>query len=1424
MKTKVLILLYCFFYIACAQAQLRTFKNLSYKEGLNLGTINCINQSTDGSLWIGTDGAELVNYDGVDFKEIFTDSSDNNHHINNINFDGENVLIASRYKGYFIYTPKTNLYSKIDLKGVKNGDALATIKHKNQYYLFGTRGIISKDSSSIKELLKVNKGEPDIKITQIIESEEACFVLTNKGIFRLSNGTYTDIKSWTKTEIYHESDFEFGYFADDKLTLFSNKGNRWLEIIINNRGGFFSIKEFNTENIFTDTETIRSFSYNHRSRKSAILTNQGNIFELQKRKLIQIPRNYTVPLEKVHSIFTDINGDFWVSSFMRGIYKVSKEPFTKMQLLSIYEKPNISLPFQTIYGDIIISVSDDKTYINKSRSSSIFKEYDFILNAVDQVDGTYYLASNKGVRMYHPTNHPNFDVINFKNKNITFLKADSGSIWAGVGGEGLFKINTESGESRKIESKIQLPQYIYSGERSNDGKYFYFGTNNGIYQLDKQKNKFTRLKLDKKLGSYIGVSTKDKYGTVWFTAEKGLIGITSKHELKVISNSKYFNSYLFYTLSADGFGNLIIGTNKGITLINLDKNSDPIKSNHYDSKSGYTGYEAYMRSQFRNNSGVYFGTVEGLYIINTNLLKGNIPPLPPSITKEVSLTGSETNVNNKFNLKVNNPKAGTILYYYRLKEGNSDPNWIKLEGPESFIILNNLSNGDYKLEVKSTFDDKNFSQPTVYPFTVSTSFWKSSLFVILAIGIVLFFNILLMRYYKTFDDEKLMDTKDLDVYLNSTPKILLFASLTSPIAQISAPFADPRLHMHLGLALTTAFMLLALYFLSLQARNRKKNYLFKNYLTAGFLIVMSNFLWEVYTSQLHPFFIIGVALIGMIIPFVINKVRQTIIISLIIFFVSVCFTLVLEVTVYPKYFFLLSMFTMSALMIFASYMRYDSLEKLIFISGIINKGNVPAIAFNKKGLVTYASENIKQFVDITHDRLLNNNISILNKFVPFDGDYRHADITQEFKDGEKYIVPLTNSQNEIHWIEWSYQDFSQNIKVIIGQDITSKMDLENTYELLVQNAEDIIYQCDIDGHFTFLNDISYTKLGYSKEDLIGLHPSTIVPEKYKQDVILFYEEHFKKRKTTSYLQFPVLKKDGSTIWLGQYVTTLFSAGSNSNISGYIALARDITELRIQQRTIMEQSESITSSINYARRIQYNLLPHESQFANTFKEHFIISKPKDIVSGDFYWMEKVDNHTVLVLADCTGHGVPGSFMTLLGFNLLNSVVLEGRVIDPAKILNKLDIKLQEYLQKGESTTKVNDAMEITICVFDDNKSEMSYACAGSRFLIHENEAFTMFKGDNKHIGDIEESFAGYNTHYANFSSTFNLFLFTDGFQDQFGGPKDKKYSFRRLLELLEANINLPLEEQRKMIEADFEQWIGDNPQTDDVSIISIKRQF
>lgn len=1422
MIAKTLIVFLCLIQIFSAYGQLHTFKNLSYKDGLNLGTINCIEQSADGYLWIGTDGAELVRYDGQEFKEIFTEKSDNNHHVTNISFDNNEILIASRYKGFLRYNTDSNTYQRINTHDKHVGESRAVFKQDNKYYLIGTRGILSSDDDSTKELFKVHKGQPEIKITQIIPSPDAFFILSNYGIFKISAGKSESISEWTKSEIYNEKEFIFGHYDKDKLTLLTAKGDRWLEIITSSRGGFFSIQEFNEVNNLAADERIISYSHSPKSLSSAVLTSKGSIYAIKQRQLKKIAHNYNKPLEEAHSIKTDMNGDFWIASYLKGIYKVSKEPFTKMQLQEVYEKPNISLPFQTVYGDIIMSVSSDGTYLGKNGVNKPFRRFDFSINSITEVSGKYYLGTNDGIRTYHPTDNPNFNKTHLSGKKINFVKAEKNRLWVGIAGKGLHELDLKTGAINKFSpEEITLPNYIYSGEISPDSNIFYFGTNNGIFQYNKKEKRFSRIKYDNKYGSYSGCSTIDKYGTIWFTTEKALVGISKSRKIKQISGPQFFNSYLFYTLSSDDSGNLLIGTNKGLTIIKTNEQGTPQSSTHYNDNNGYTGHEAFMRSEFKSESGIFIGTIEGLYLVNTDLLNNKLPPLPPIIIRENIDKNDKTNHNNLITLKVNNPKAGEISFIYRV---SSSENWTKLPAGENSFMLNDLKNGSYNVEVKSTYDGVYFSEPSKHSFNVNLPFWKTNWFIISSIGIIVLVNILLMRFYKTFDDEKLMDTKDLDIYLNSTPRILLFASLASPISQITAPYADPQLEMHLGLSLSTAFILLTLYFLTLAAKKKKKNYLFKRYLTTGFLVVMANFLWEVYSSGLHPFFIIGVALIGMVIPFVINKVRNTIIISLIIFFISVCYALILNDTVYPKWYFLVAMLTMCSLMIFASYMRYDSLEKLIFISGIINKGNVPAIAFNKKGIVTYASENISQYMDITHDRLVNNNIGILNKFVPFEGHFKQADITNEFKDGEKYLVPLLNSENEIHWLEWSYKDFSNNIRVIIGQDVTEKMNLENTYELLVQNAEDFIYQCDVEGRFTFLNDISYEKMGYTKEDLIGMHPSIIVPEEYQQKIIDFYADHFTKKKTTSYLQFPIKKKDGSIIWVGQYVTTIFSKGSDYNISGFIALARDITDIREQQKTIIEQSDAITSSINYARRIQYNLLPHESQFSNCFDEHFIFSKPKDIVSGDFYWMEKVDNQTVLVMADCTGHGVPGSFMTLLGFNLLNSIVLEGRQTDPSKILTKLDTKLQEYLPKGEGETAVNDGMEMTICVFDENSNEISYACAGSRFLVFQQEDFTMFKGDNKHIGDIEENFTGYNTHYANFEKSYNLFLFTDGFQDQFGGPKDKKFSFRRLLELLESNINLPLTEQRKMIESNFDQWIGDNDQTDDVSILSIRKKI
>jgi PAS domain S-box-containing protein len=481
---------------------------------------------------------------------------------------------------------------------------------------------------------------------------------------------------------------------------------------------------------------------------------------------------------------------------------------------------------------------------------------------------------------------------------------------------------------------------------------------------------------------------------------------------------------------------------------------------------------------------------------------------------------------------------------------------------------------------------------------------------------------------------------------------------------------------------------------------------------------------------------------------------------------------------------------------------------------------VQVVAFNNSGTITYVSENIKDILPTTHEELLNQKISVLNNYLPEDGGYRNVDLTKQFYDGQKYLSPMMTSTNTINWIEWSCKIFSDNVRVILGQNVSDRMELESTYELLVENAEDMIYQCDVHGTLQFVNTRMIDLLKTPKEELVGSNSIDFVHPDYKNAVLEHYKEHFDNRKNSSYFEFPIVSKTGEVRWVGQHVTTLFGASGKGYVNGFLALARDITEKRDQQNIIEEQKNDITSSITYAQRIQVNLLPIEQQFEESFEEHFVIYRPKDIVSGDFYWLHRVENKTVIALGDCTGHGVPGAFMTLLGINILNSLVLENRITEPAQILNEMDKKLVQAIKSGNESLK--DGMEITICTYDNDTGMLSYACAGSRFLIFENRGFNMFKGDIKHIGDdMLPEFRGFVSHYIPLGKESIVYLLTDGFQDQFGGIKNKRFSFRRLLELFESNTRLPLSEQKNMIEEEFDKWKLQFEQTDDVTIIAFK---
>lgn len=263
--------------------------------------------------------------------------------------------------------------------------------------------------------------------------------------------------------------------------------------------------------------------------------------------------------------------------------------------------------------------------------------------------------------------------------------------------------------------------------------------------------------------------------------------------------------------------------------------------------------------------------------------------------------------------------------------------------------------------------------------------------------------------------------------------------------------------------------------------------------------------------------------------------------------------------------------------------------------------------------------------------------------------------------------------------------------------------------------------------------------------------------------------------------------------------------------------------KVKERTaeIEAQKEEITSSIEYASRIQLAMLPEGDHFSALFPEYFIFFKPRDIVSGDFYWIGEDDNHVFLTVADCTGHGVPGAFMSTLGVSTLNEIITNKRHLHANTVLNLLRQKIKTSLHQTGKEGEAADGMDVSFCMLHKNRRTLEYSGAFNSLYIVQNGELKEYKGDRMPIGIYrgeKESFTNYDI---NVSIGDTIYLFTDGLYDQFGGPDGVKYKRSALKKLISEIYSKPMEEQLKAIEDEFNSWKGKGEQVDDVTIIGVR---
>lgn len=265
----------------------------------------------------------------------------------------------------------------------------------------------------------------------------------------------------------------------------------------------------------------------------------------------------------------------------------------------------------------------------------------------------------------------------------------------------------------------------------------------------------------------------------------------------------------------------------------------------------------------------------------------------------------------------------------------------------------------------------------------------------------------------------------------------------------------------------------------------------------------------------------------------------------------------------------------------------------------------------------------------------------------------------------------------------------------------------------------------------------------------------------------------------------------------------------------------------QKEKVEQQNKDIISSIQYAQRIQLALMPSLEKINSYFNNNFVLYKPKDIISGDFFWTKKIENEnyniTIVAVADCTGHGVPGALMSMLGIAFLNEIVLKKEVKTANQILDKLRDKVIESLQSQSNGMVTNDGMDIGLALIDHNTNELHFTGANRPLYLVRNKTLTVLNGDKMPIGKhgFIDSIIPFSNHTFNITPGDSIYLFSDGYADQFGGPKNKKYKRQRLKELILGIQDHTMLDQKEILETEHKKWRNTNRQTDDILILGIK---
>ena len=409
------------------------------------------------------------------------------------------------------------------------------------------------------------------------------------------------------------------------------------------------------------------------------------------------------------------------------------------------------------------------------------------------------------------------------------------------------------------------------------------------------------------------------------------------------------------------------------------------------------------------------------------------------------------------------------------------------------------------------------------------------------------------------------------------------------------------------------------------------------------------------------------------------------------------------------------------------------------------------------------------------------------------------------------------------------------------RDVTGRKQLEQGIRKLsraVEQSPASVMITDLDGNIQYVNPKFEAATGYTSAEVMGRNPRFLKSGYTSQNEYAALWQTISKGETWIG-ELQNRRKDGTVFWERASIGALFN--ENGEIMEYLAVKEDITELkaaldtleqRVMERTLSlheakdalsTSNQELMESIRYAQRIQMAILPSEKELKDAMTQCFILFEPRNIVSGDFYWCHDTGKRAFLAMGDCTGHGVPGALLSVIGMELLDKIVIESGISQPGKVLEGLDTAVQRLLKRHEMDVVMNDGMDIAFVCFDHEDSTLHYANAQSFGLLVSKDVCTELEPQKLSIGGhTSQADKVFVTRQLPFAKGDRLYLFSDGYCDQFGGPHGKKFMRKNLRSRIMELQGQSMHQQREALRQSFVDWMGSEFQVDDVTIIGIER--